>query len=253
MSLKDKVVIITGASSGIGRATANKMAEQGAKIVVADFNEAGGQETVDQIVSTGGKAVFIKVDVSIQEQVENAVNFAVEQYGRLDVMFNNAGFGITKPFIEHDPVTYNKVVSVNQHGVYYGMYFAARKMVELGIKGVIINTASALGMMASSYKVSYNASKGAVVMMTKSAALDLAQYGIRVVGIAPGGVDTPILDQAKVRDGVEEQIKKLHMRKVLLDSEELANVAAFLASESASGINGQIINVDDGFTSFKSW
>lgn len=250
MTLQDKVSIITGGGSGIGRATALKFAKEGAKVIVAEFNEVTGQETVNLIKEAGGTAVFKKVNVADFKEVEAVVEFAVETYGGLDVIFNNAGIGANKPFLDHSPEDYHRVVDVNQHGVYYGLLAAARKMKELNTKGVIINTASVFGFMASPGTFGYHAAKGAVVMMTKSAALDLAKYGIRVVAIAPGGVDTNIIQGYKDA-GLGDHLARQQMTGKLLQPEQIANSVAFLATEEANAINGSVVMLDDGFASFK--
>ncbi|MEI2471772.1 SDR family oxidoreductase, partial [Peribacillus frigoritolerans] len=154
-----------------------------------------------------------------------------------------------KPFLEMDPESYHRVVDVDQHGVYYGMYYAARKMVELGVTGAtIVNTASIYGTMVSIGSFNYHAAKAAVIAMTKSGAIELAQYGIRVVGVAPGFIETPIIGEDQE---FLDSLAQLHMRKKLIQPEKVAEVVTFLFSEKADAINGQVIPVDDGFLSFK--
>ncbi len=248
MDLKDKVVIITGAGSGIGKATALNLASQGAIIVCADYNESTAKNTADLISENKGKASFVKADVSKAAEVENMVEFAAKTHGTLNGIFNNAGIGDVKPLLEHDPETYLRVVNVNQHGVYYGIYYAAKKMVQLGTNGVIVNTASIYAYSVSIGSINYHAAKAAVVAMTKAAALELATYNIRVVGVAPGFIATPILGDN------QEFLNKLanqHMRRNLIQPEQVASVVAFLFSNDAEAINGQVIPVDDGFLSFK--
>ncbi|WKA50499.1 SDR family NAD(P)-dependent oxidoreductase [Planococcus liqunii] len=245
---ENNVIIITGGASGIGREAAYLLSEAGNAIVVADFNEEGAKETAANIEAQGGKAATFKVDVSKAEEVEAMVNFAVETFGTLNGIFNNAGIGLVKPLLEMDPASYHKVIDVDQHSVYYGIYYGAKKMVELGAKGTIVNTASIYGSMAAKGSFNYNAAKAAVVMMSKSGALELAEHGIRVVGVAPGFIDTPIL-------GEDEEMKKalsaLHMHNKLIQPEKVASVVKFLFSEKAAAINGSTVAVDDGFLSFK--
>lgn len=140
MYMTARVAVITGGASGIGRATCLKFAAKGDKVVVADFNEEMGRETVDQITANGGVAIYVKTDVSKQEDVESLINKAVETYGRLDIMFNNAGIGAGCMILDQDMEGYYKTIGVNQHGVAFGIMAAGRKMKELGNKGVIINT-----------------------------------------------------------------------------------------------------------------
>ena len=176
MSLQGKVIVITGAGSGIGKQTSLKLAEQGATIVAADYNVEAAQETVVAIQQKGGTASAVKVDVAKAESVEAMIETAVANHGTINGIFNNAGIGLVKPFLEMDPASYHRVVDVDQHGVYYGMYYAAKKMVELGVTGAtIVNTASIYGTMVSIGSFNYHAAKAAVIAMTKSGAVELAQ------------------------------------------------------------------------------
>jgi glucose 1-dehydrogenase len=250
MTLKDKVAIITGGGGGIGSATAELYASKGARVVIADFNEEAGKNAEEMIRNKGGEATFYKVDVSDFEGVNNLVEFAVEKYGSLDVMFNNAGIDIHKPFLEFDLDSYHRVLDVNQHGVFYGMQAAAKKMVELGKKGVIINTSSIYAYVVAPGSFAYHISKSAVKIMVTSAALELAPYGIRVVGIAPAGVNTGILDDYR-KLGIMELVEGAQMSNKLIEPEEIAQTVAFLGSEESSAINGSIVKVDDGALGFK--
>lgn len=246
----DRVIVITGGASGIGKETAYKLANEGVKIVIADFNEALAKEVVAKIDNIGSKAVFYKVDVSKKEQVEALIDFTVKEFGTITGIYNNAGIGLVKPFLEMDPPSYHKVIEVDQDSVYYGMYYAAKKMVELRVNnGVIINTASIYGSMAAVGSFNYNAAKAAVVSMTRSGALELAPHNIRVVGVAPGFIDTPILEE--VGQEGKNYLSSLHMRKKLIKPEKVAAVVRFLFSDDADAINGSTVAVDDGFLSFK--
>ncbi|MBK5441909.1 MULTISPECIES: SDR family NAD(P)-dependent oxidoreductase [unclassified Peribacillus] len=245
-----RVAVITGGASGIGRATCLKFAKKGDKVVVADFNEAMAEETVELIKAEGGEAIFVKTDVSKQEDVEALVNIAVDVYGRIDIMFNNAGIGAGGMILEQNMEGYFKTIGVNQHGVAFGIMAAGRKMKELGSKGVIINAASVFGYLASHGTFAYQASKGAVRMMTQTAALELGAYGIRVVGIAPGGVDTPIIQGYKDM-GIIDKLNASQMRGKLIKPEAIANAVYLLSLDEADAINGSIVMVDDGYASFK--
>jgi len=248
MELEGHVIIVTGGASGIGKETARALARKGADLIVADYNEAGAQAVAAELVASGVRAHAFKVDVSKAEQVAALVDFAAEKLGTLNGIFNNAGIGLVKPFLEMDPASYHKVIDVDQHSVYYGMYYAAKKMVALGAKGTFVNTASIYGSMAAVGSFNYNAAKAAVVMMSRSGALELAPNGIRVVGVAPGFIDTPIL-------GTDEAMKaalgKLHMHGKLIAPEKVASVVAFLFTDAAQAINGTTVPVDDGFLQFK--
>lgn len=250
MSEQDgKVIIITGGASGIGKETALQLSAQGATIVVADYNEEGAKKLAAEIEAAGGTAGAYKVDVSKGDEIKALIDWTVEKYGTLNGIFNNAGIGLVKPFLEMDPESYHRVIDVDQHSVYYGMYYGAKKMVELNVQGIIVNTASIYGSIAAVGSFNYNAAKAAVVMMSKSGALELAEHGIRVVGVAPGFIETPILgDDRAMKDALATQ----HMRGELIQPEKVASVVAFLFSDAASAVNGTTVAVDDGFLSFKT-
>ncbi len=248
MNLQDQVIIVTGAASGIGKAAALKLSGQGAVVMAADFNAEGARATAAEIVARGGKAAAFKVDVSDPAQVEALVDFTVETFGTLNGIFNNAGISLVKPFLEMDPASYLKVIGVDQHSVYYGMYYAAKKMVAIGAKGTFVNTASIFGTMASKGSFNYNAAKAAVVMMSKSGALELAEHGIRVVGVAPGFIDTPMFGD---NEALKVEVAKQHIHNKLISPEQVADVVAFLFTDAASAINGQTVPVDDGYLVFK--
>ncbi|WII40171.1 SDR family NAD(P)-dependent oxidoreductase [Paenibacillus thiaminolyticus] len=247
---ENRVAVITGGASGIGKETALKFARKGDRVVVADFNEQAGQATVDLIREQGGQAIFVKTDVSKLEDMESLVDTAVETFGRIDVMFNNAGIGRVTPVLDQNVKDYHDVINVNQHGVAYGIIAAGRKMRELGIKGVIINTASVFGFLASPGTFAYHATKGAVIMMTKSAALELAEYGIRVVAVAPGAVDTPIIQGYKDR-GMADSMKAKVIGNKLTQPEQVADAVYLMSLEEASAINGSVVMADEGYASFK--
>lgn len=245
-----RVAVITGGASGIGRAACLKFARKGDRVVVADFNESAGEETVKLIEAEGGEAIFVKTDVTKLEAVEALVEKAVDVYGRIDIMFNNAGMGKSTPVLKMDMDIYHQIIDVNQHGVAYGIYAAARKMKELGSKGVIINTTSVFGFLASPGTFAYHATKGAVNMMTKSAALELAPFGIRVVAAAPGIVDTPIIQGYKNK-GLLDSMKSKVMGNDLTTPEQLADAVYLLSLDEADAINGSVVMADHGFASFK--
>lgn len=250
MMLENTVAIVTGGSSGIGRATALAFVREGARVVVADIDEAGGHETLARIEALGGEAEFVRCDVSVYADVEAVVEHAVARFGALHAMFNNAGMGAWSPLLEHTPEQFDRVVKINQYGVFYGILAAAKKMRALEIAGTIVNTASVLGVLASKGAFGYHAAKAAVRMMSQTAALELAPYGIRCVAIAPGSVDTPIIDG--YRDmGMEKVLARGQMRGKILTPESIAEVVVWLCSAGADAVNGSTIFTDDGFASFK--
>ncbi|MFD1673771.1 SDR family NAD(P)-dependent oxidoreductase [Alicyclobacillus fodiniaquatilis] len=251
MRFTGQVAIVTGGAGGIGQASAKLLASQGAKVIVADINPQAGEQVAADIRAEGHEAQFHAVDVSNFERVEALVQFAIETYGQLDIMFNNAGiFGDgTENVIDMPVETYKRTIGINQDGVFYGIKAAAAQMKDKG--GVIINTASIYAYIADKNQFPYHASKAAVVGMTKAAALELARYNIRVVAIAPGMIDTGLVDAWRADERVWNTIQKAHMRRQLGTAEQVAQVVAFLASDEASFMNGHAYFVDDGAASFK--
>ncbi|HHX8441464.1 SDR family oxidoreductase [Vibrio antiquarius] len=248
MELINKTAIVTGAAGGIGQAIIAKLREQGAKVLAVDISE----QSLQMYASFGSKQLETFVaDVTDYQQVEAMVRYAVEQFGSLDIMVNNAGIGAPKPLLEHDPIAdFEPISKVNQNGVYYGILAAARQFQAQGTPGVILNTSSVYAQMASEMTFTYNVSKAAVDMMTKCAALELAPLDIRVCAVAPGRVDTPMLRQYE-EIGLWNHIRKEQMRQNFTQPEEIANVVAFLVSEKANCINGCTISASDGFENFK--
>ena len=249
MKLEHQVIIVTGGASGIGLDACRSLAREGARIVVADYDLEGAEKVAKELTAAGTPAFATRVDVSKAEQVEAAIEFAVDKFGTLNGIFNNAGIGLVKPFLEMDPATYHRVIDVDQHSVYYGMYYAAKKMVALGAHGAFVNTASIYGSMAALGSFNYNAAKAAVIMMTRSAALELAPYGIRVTAVAPGFIDTPILGKDPA---MKESLARQHLHGKLIPAGKVASVVTFLFTDDASAINGSTIPVDDGFLLFKN-
>ncbi len=245
-----RVAVVTGGAGGIGRATALELARQGAAVVVADLDDAGAQETVAQVEALGRAASFVRTDVSSADELEALMTACVQAHGRLDVMFNNAGVASGAPLLEWTPEQYRKVVAVNQDGVFFGMQAAARAMRELGRGGVIINTGSVYGRLATRFASAYQATKAAVEVLTRVAALELAPLGIRVVNVAPGVVDTRMTDDYR-RMGVIDAMARKHMGGALVQPEQVARVVALVASDAAAAINGTTVYADDGYSAFK--
>ncbi len=249
MRLKDKVALITGAGSGIGRAPAVKFAAEGARVVAVDIQEPGNQETVSTIRSAGGAATAVQADVIRSQDVQRMVRAAVDTYGRLDILFNNAGIAPRGTILEVDEETFDRLFAVNVKGVFLGCKEAIPLMKAQG-GGVILNTASQLGVMGMEGNVLYPSTKGAVVQMTRCLAVDHAGDGIRVNCLCPGPLDTPLSRRNRELTGDPEAALKARMTRIpmgrLGSAEEMADVAAFLCSDESSFVTGAAILADGG-------
>ncbi len=240
---------MTGAGSGIGRASAKLFAAEGAKVVVADYVIKAGQETVDIIQSSGSEATFIEADVSKAEMVGNLIKGAVAKYGSLEVLFNNAGINLEKTVTDTSDEELDRVLGINLKGVFLCSKFAIPEMIQSG-GGAIINTASIRGLVPQFHLAAYSASKAGVILLTKSIALDYGAKNIRANCICPGPILTPMNDAflATVSDPekqMQETVKNVPLGR-MGKAEEVANAALFLASDEASFITGSTIVVDGG-------
>jgi NAD(P)-dependent dehydrogenase (short-subunit alcohol dehydrogenase family) len=243
---ENKVAMVTGAGSGIGEAIARRMAEEGARVVVADVNEQAARQVAAAIEREGRTAVAVLQDVADPASVEKSVNFSLEKFGRLDVAVNNAGItGDLAPLADYSLEGWNKVIAVNLGGVFYGMKYQIPAMLRSG-GGSIVNIASILGSVAARNSAGYNSAKHGVVGLTKSAALEYSADGIRVNAIGPGYIDTPLLKalDKEVYDGLVD----LHPIGRLGQPEEVAELALFLASDRASFVTGSYHVADGGYT-----
>jgi NAD(P)-dependent dehydrogenase (short-subunit alcohol dehydrogenase family) len=244
--LEGKVAVVTGAASGIGRASAVLFASEGARVVAADVNVTGAGETVKVIADRGGIASAVHVDVADADSVRALIAHAVGTYGRLDVLFNNAGIGGPfASFADYSEDTFDRVIAVNLRGVFFGMKYGIQAMLQSG-GGVIINTASVAGMIGARGYAGYSASKGGVIQLTKVAALEYAKQNIRVNCICPGGVDTPILDMVPAVH--RAAIARANPMERLAQPEEIAQLALFLASDDSSFATGAAFVADGGST-----
>jgi len=246
--LEDKVAVITGAASGIGRATALLFAREGARVVVADWDESGGSRIAEEIAEAGGEAVAVRTDVSQAEDVRSLINAAVEGYGRLDVLFNNAGVeGELAPTADCSLENWDSVIGINLKGVFLGMKYAIPHMVSHG-GGTIINNASVAGVVGFAGLPAYCASKGGVIQLTKAAALEYAKAGIRVNAICPGVIATPMVERV-IGDNKEmkKSFEALEPVGRFGTPEEVARLALFLATEDSSFCTGAPFIVDGGF------
>jgi NAD(P)-dependent dehydrogenase (short-subunit alcohol dehydrogenase family) len=251
MKLKNKVALITGAGSGIGRATAILFAKEGAKVVVADIVKEAAEETVKLIKEAGGDAIFAIADVTKASDVQKMIETAMNYYGRLDILVNNAGVNIMAPISETSEELWDKIININLKGVFLGCKYAAPVMIKQG-GGVIINTASTFAFVGALNFSAYCASKGGVAAFTRALALELAPYKIRVNCICPGTIETPLVKQIWEKSGKPEEMResrlKLHPIGRLGKPEDVANAALFLASDDSSFITGTALFVDGGYT-----
>lgn len=237
---QDRVVIVTGGSSGIGLSTALRFASGGARIVLADRNEQAGQAAVGQIKAAGAPgAVALACDVGVEEQVESAITRVIDQFGRLDVIVNNAGIMIFKPLVELTRDDWMTVLTVNLLGAFFFLKHGVPRMKS---GGAIVNVSSIHAVATTALVAPYAAAKAALLSLTRSAALETKDKGIRVNAVVPGAVDTPMLwDNPNLKSGVE-QLDPAEIGK----PGDLAAAIAFLASDDAAFITGTALNVDGG-------
>lgn len=246
MRFENKVALITGGASGIGLASASRFHAEGACVMVADINDAAAREAVERLESD--RAAFVQIDVASWASVSAAVDETARRFGRLDILFNNAGIGSFSVTPDLSLDEWRRVLGVDLDGVFYGCRAAIPIMRKQG-GGAIINTASASGLGGDYGFAAYNAAKGAVVNYTRAAAIDHAREGIRINAICPGPVDTPILSNLDaVPDIAREWRNRIPIGR-FAKPEEIAGVAAFLASDEASYMIGAIVAVDGGLTS----
>lgn len=246
LDFTDKVVLVTGARSGIGQATAIAYAGQGANVVVSGRRPC--DETLAIIAEEGGKGEFIKCDVSEEEEVKNLIDAIIEKYGKLDVAINNAGCSSIKvPTAEQNMENYDRVNNTDARGLFMCMMYELRAMLPAG-KGAIVNIASVAGLIADPNMSPYVGAKHAVVGMTKAAGIEYADKGIRVNGICPGFVETEMTQLWSGDPEVRARVAGFNMQKRAADPSEIATVALFLGSDMASFMNGAMLPVEAGQT-----
>jgi meso-butanediol dehydrogenase / (S,S)-butanediol dehydrogenase / diacetyl reductase len=251
--LDGKVGLITGAASGIGRATSLEFAREGAKVALVDLAQSGLDSLVGEIKSGGGEALAITADVSVAADARRMVDEAVRRFGRLDIIFNNAGIGYPGQLLhEIEESEWDRVLAVNLRGVFLGCKYVLPQMMKQG--GIVLNTSSIAGIEGSNVFAHYSASKGAIVTLTKSIAIDYARFNIRANCICPARVDTPrigrILDMVpeEKRAQVRRASESMHLLNRYAEPREIARVAVFLCSDDSSYMTGQAVIVDGGLT-----
>jgi 3-oxoacyl-[acyl-carrier protein] reductase len=245
MKLLDKIALITGGGSGIGRASAILFAQEGAAVVVACRNESNGQSAVDQITQNGGKAIFVKADVSKAEDAERMVKTTIETYGRIDILFNNAGIApLPIPTEELEEEQWDRTMAVNVKGIFLGCKYAI-PFLKTQKSGIIINTASASGVRPRQGTSAYCASKGAAIILTKALALELASFGIRVNCINPVATNTPMAEWLATSGQNKNVIATIPLGR-FAQPEEIAHAALYLASDESLMVTGVALDVDGG-------
>ncbi|RAS81032.1 SDR family NAD(P)-dependent oxidoreductase [Priestia endophytica] len=240
--LQDKVAVITGGASGIGAATAHLFVSEGAKVVIVDLNKEKGKAFEEELKTLNAEALFIKTDITSEEEVENLFKKTVDTFGKVDIVFNNAGIGRVHPSHDLEYSEWRNTVNVDLDGVFLVARGAIREMLKTG-GGAIVNTASMYGWVGSPGSAAYNAAKGGVINLTRSLALEYAEKNIRVNALCPGFIDTPIIPEED-----KQALAATTPLKRLGKSEEMAKAVLFMASDDSSFMTGNSLTVDGGYT-----
>jgi 2-hydroxycyclohexanecarboxyl-CoA dehydrogenase len=243
--LNDKIAIVTGAGQGIGRGIAEKLAAEGATVVVTDINETTAKETAEAI---GNRAIGVHTDVTSRESVESMVEQVKKRFGRIDILVNNAGWDKAGPFVDSDTADWDRVIAINLYGVLHTSKAVLPIMAEQG-RGSVVNLASDAGRVGSSGEAVYSAAKGGVIAFTKATAREMARHQVNANCVCPGPTDTALFasmggDNPKLREALT---KAIPFRRLALPA-DLANAVAFFASDEASYITGQTVSVSGGLT-----
>ena len=247
---KDKVALVTGGTSGIGKTTALAFAAAGAKVVIAGRREHEGGATIAEIEQAGGTAIFVKTDVTDEAAVENLIEKTIERFGKLDCAFNNAGTeGVSVPITEATAEDFDRTFEVNVKGTFFSLKHEIRQMLKQGGAGAIVNTSSISGLIGFPQMAFYSASKHAILGLTKSVALEVAKQNIRVNAVSPAGIETEMLDRLiGGNEAATAGFTAAHPIGRVGRAEEIANAVLWLCSDEASFVVGQSLTVDGGYT-----
>lgn len=251
VSFTEAVAVVTGGGSGISQTTAVEFAERGTSVVIADVDVEGGEETVTKIDNVGGDAIFVETDVTNPDGTQAMVDTAIEEYGRLDYAFNNAGIGGDQaPITDYSAETWQSIINVNLVGVFNCVQAELNQMQE-DSGGVIVNNSSVLGKVGFETSSGYVAAKHGVLGLTKTAALENGETGVRVNAVCPGFIETPLLTEGGISDDPEmrEQIENRHAMNRLGTPEEVANAVLWLCDDDASFVTSEALGVEGGYLS----
>ena len=240
--LQNKVAVITGGASGIGAATAKLFVSEGAKVVLVDLNEEKGKAFEAELKALNAEALFVKANITSEEDVANIFKQTIEAFGKVDVVFNNAGIGRVQPSHDLEYSEWRNIVNVDLDGVFLVAREAIREMLKAG-GGTIVNTASMYGWVGSPGSAAYNAAKGGVINLTRSLALEYAEQNIRVNSLSPGFIDTPIIPEES-----KQVLASMTPMKRLGQAEEMAKAVLFMASDDSSFMTGNSLIIDGGYT-----
>jgi len=245
MRLENKVAIVTGGASGIGEATVRLFVEEGAKVIIADFSERGNDISTE-LNSKGNDTLFVKTDVSKEEDIKQMITEAVNQFGKLDIMYANAGVANDASALELSFENWKRIIDINLSGVFLSDKYAIEQFIKQGTGGVIVNAGSIHSFVTLPSVTAYSSSKGGVKLLTQTLCTAYAKEGIRINAICPGYIDTPLLNNIDPQK--KEYLASLHPQGRLGKPEEIAKAVLFLASDDASFINGTTLLVDGGYT-----
>jgi len=248
--LEGKVAIITGAGQGMGEVTARLFAKSGAKVVIADFNRETGQKVADEIIAAGGDATFLYVDISKSDDVKALVEQTVERYGRLDCAVNNAALTPDQALIsDFDEAYYDRLMAIDLKGTALCMKYELQQMIKQGDGGSIVNISSVSGFRPQMTTFAYTAAKAGVVGMTKTASMENGMHNIRVNSVAPGAINTPMLQNALVQFGLDPVVYAKQMSNLgrFAEPGEVAEASLWLCSDASSYVTGTTLHVDGGF------